>query len=30
LELFIEASALTVTNADEVYALPIFTAGLGW
>jgi hypothetical protein len=30
LELFIEASALTVANTDQVYALPVFTAGLGW
>ena len=30
LELFLEASALTVADADEVYALPVFSAGLGW
>lgn len=30
LELFIEASALTAIDADQLYALPIFSAGLAW
>jgi hypothetical protein len=30
LELFIEASALTAIDADDLYALPLFSAGLAW